>query len=194
MGEELLPQLRDPFRVTPVIPLFFAGSITIVLVSLWRSAALRQVLAAVPVPVVHAVQAYRIIGVVFVVLLSQGRLPAHFAAPAGWGDITVGLTAPLVALLLARRTRGARALAVSWNAFGLVDLAVAVGMGTGWLAPLLAPHLGPRVPAAAAMGAFPMVLVPAFTVPLSLLLHLAALRGLASRGSAAPLRYQLAPS
>lgn len=106
------------------------------------------------------------------------RLPAHFALPAGWGDILVGLTAPLVALGLARGIRGGRTLAISWNVFGLLDLAVAVGMGTGFLAPLLAPDLGPRVPPALAMGVFPMILVPLFAVPMSVLLHLLALRGL----------------
>jgi hypothetical protein len=48
-------------------------------------------------------------------------------------------------------------------------------MGTGFLAPFLAPELGPRVPPAAAMGVFPLVLVPAFAVPVSVLLHLLAL-------------------
>jgi hypothetical protein len=48
-------------------------------------------------------------------------------------------------------------------------------MGTGLLALYLAPELGPRIPPAAAMGVYPMILVPVFAVPLSLLLHLTAL-------------------
>jgi hypothetical protein len=48
-------------------------------------------------------------------------------------------------------------------------------MGTGFLAPFLAPGLGSPVPPAAAMGVFPMVLVPTFAVPVSVLLHLLAL-------------------
>jgi hypothetical protein len=51
-------------------------------------------------------------------------------------------------------------------------------MGTGFLAPVLAPDLGARVPAAAAMGVFPMILVPTFAVPVSVLLHVLALGGL----------------
>ena len=85
------------------------------------------------------------------------------------------LRRPLVALAVARRSRGSRALAVSWNVVGLIDLVVAVGMGTGLLAPLLAPELGTRVPPAAVMGVFPMILVPTFAVPVSVLLHLLAL-------------------
>ena len=40
-----------------------------------------------------------------------------------------------------------------------------------WLAPLLAPHIGAQVPPAAAMGVFPLLLVPTFAVPLGVMLH-----------------------
>ncbi len=176
---------RNPFYVTPLIPLLDAAPITIALLALWRSSSLRRVVAAIPLPTLHGVQVYRAIGVVFLVLLAQGQLPARLALPAGWGDITVGLAAPLVALALARGVRGARTLATSWNVFGLFDLFIAVGMGTGFLATLLA---GSRVPSAAAMGVFPMILVPTFAVPVSVLLHLAGL----ARLSRAP-AYREAP-
>ncbi len=166
---------RNPFYITPLIPILDAAPITIALLALWRSSSLRRVIAAVPLAALHGVQVYRAIGVVFLILLAQGQLPAHFALPAGWGDITVGLAAPLVALALARGARGARPLAVSWNVLGLLDLFVAVGMGTGLLAPFM---LGARLPAASAMGTFPMILVPTFAVPVSVLLHLLALAGL----------------
>lgn len=165
---------RDPFSLTPSIPWFVIGPVSIALLAILLSPALRRVLAAVSVPAVIGVQLYRVIGVVFVILLAQGQLPAHFALPAGWGDIVVGLTAPLVALALARGVRGGRTLAVGWNVFGLVDLALAVGMGTGFLVPFLVPELGPRVAPAPAMGVFPMILVPTFAVPVSVLLHLIA--------------------
>ena len=166
------------FYLPPLIPLFSAGSLVAVGFSFWRSPALRSVLAAVPLPALHALQVWRILGIAFVVLLAQGQLPAHFALPAGWGDVFIGLTAPFVALALARRIHRARVVAVAWNAFGLLDLVVAVGMGTGVLASLLAPDLAPRVPPAAAMGMLPMILVPTFAVPMSGLLHVLALGGL----------------
>jgi hypothetical protein len=169
---------HGPFYIPIQIPLFVGGSLTAAAVSIWRSPSLRRALAAVTLPALHALQVWRVLGVIFVLLLAQGQLPAHFALPAGWGDIFVGVTAPLVALALARRLRGARAFALSWNAFGLLDLLVAVGMGTGVLAPLLVPGLGGRVPPATAMGMLPMFLVPAFAVPMSTLFHLLALGGL----------------
>jgi hypothetical protein len=78
----------------------------------------------------------------------------------------------LLALALARGAAGSRALAVGWNVVGLLDLVVAVGMATGYLAPLLAPRLGAQVPPAPAMGVFPLILVPTFAVPVSIMLHL----------------------
>jgi hypothetical protein len=171
LGRLLTP---DPRSLPLVIP--FAGvAIAAVFLALWRSASLRWTLAAAPLPALVGVQFYRVLGVVFLILLAQGQLPAHFALPAGWGDIAVGLAAPLVALALARRARGSRALGITWNLFGLVDLAVAVGMGSGLLVPLLAPGLGPNPPQAVAMRLFPMILVPGFAVPVSVVLHLLAL-------------------
>lgn len=166
---------RDQFYLTPLIPLFVLVPFTLTFLAVWLFPALRRVLAATSLPAVIGVQLYRTIGVVFLILLALGQIPAHFALPAGWGDIAIGLTAPLVALAVARNARGGRGLAVSWNVLGLLDLVVAVGMGTGWLAPFLAPELGARVPPTAAMGVYPMILVPTFAVPVSVLLHLLAL-------------------
>jgi hypothetical protein len=161
----------DPFRITPLIPLLDVASVAGALFAVWRSPSLRRVLAGVPLAAWHALQAWRVLGVVFVILYTRGQLPAHFALPAGWGDIFVGLTAPLLALALARGVRGATPIAISWNVFGLLDLVVAVGMGTGLLAPLLVPDLGPRMPPVPAMGVYPLILVPAFAVPASVLVH-----------------------
>jgi len=166
---------EDPFRLTPLIPLFTGAAFTTVLLALRLSPSLRRVLAAASLPAMIGVQLYRTIGVLFLILLALGQLPAHFALPAGWGDVAIGITGPLVALALVRGLPGAAGLAVSWNVVGLLDLVVAVGMGTGFLAPFLVPELGSRVPPAAAMGVFPLILVPTFAVPVSVLLHLLAL-------------------
>ena len=167
--------VRDPYSLTPLVPLFGIGPIIVALLIITLSPAVRRVIAAASLPMIIGVQVYRVIGVVFVILLAQGQLPAHFALPAGWGDVVVGLSAPLVALALARGGWRARTLAAGWNVFGLLDLVVAVGMGSGYLAPFLASDLGPRVAPAPAMGVFPLILVPTFAVPVSVLLHLIAL-------------------
>jgi hypothetical protein len=165
---------RDPYTLTPLIPAFALGGIGIALALIRLSPALRRSLAQASLPALVGVQLYRVLGLEFVILTGLGQLPARFGVPAGWGDVAVGLAAPVVALALARGTRHARSLGIAWNALGLLDLVVAVGMGTGML-PLLT---GERVPAAAAMGVYPLILVPTFAVPVAVLLHLVALRRL----------------
>lgn len=180
--------------VGPVPPVIFLAAIAagFVVVVIAFSPAFRRTLAAASLPAIIGVQVYRVIGAVFVILLSLGQLPAHFARPAGWGDIAVGFAAPVVAFALLRGVSGSRTLAVAWNLFGLLDLVVAVGMGSGLLVPLLLPGHGPVAPAVA-LQQFPLVVVPAFAVPVSVLLHFLALNGLwhsarVSSGVMAPAR------
>jgi hypothetical protein len=165
---------RDRFYLSPLFPLFalIPPALGALALALWPT--LRRTIAAVPLPALVGIQLYRIVGVVFLILLAQGQLPGHFALPAGWGDVVIGLAAPLVALALLRGIPNARGLAAGWNLLGLLDLAVAVGMGTGYLAPLLTDAVG-RLPPAGAMGVFPLILVPTFAVPVSVVLHLLAL-------------------
>jgi len=97
------------------------------------------------------------------------------------------LLAPIVALGYARRQRGAERRVLAWNVFGLLDLVVAVAMGfltspsPFQLLSLDAPNQ--------LITAFPLVTVPVFAVPLSVLLHLASLaklRAASSRGALPP--------
>lgn len=123
-------------------------------------------------PSLVALQSWRVVGVVFLVLLSQGQLPALFALPAGLGDIAAGLAAPFVARRLHKP--GGRSAAVIWNVFGLLDLIVALGLGaTTNVGPVQIFHTNPS---AVVLTEFPMALVPTFLVPLSMLLHILSLR------------------
>ena len=165
---------QDPYTLTLLIPAFAAGGIGLALALIGVSPALRRSLDEASLPALVGIQVYRVLGLEFVILTGLGQLPARFGLPAGWGDVAVGLAAPVVALALARGIRHARTLGIGWNVLGLLDLVVAFGMGTGLL-PLLA---GERLPAAGAMGVYPLILVPTFAVPVAVLLHLIALRRL----------------
>jgi hypothetical protein len=173
---------QNRFALPLSIPLFNLLPLAAIVAALWLSPTARRIVGAAPLAALIGVQFYRVLGAVFLVLLGLGQLPAHFALPAGWGDIAVGLAAPLVALAVSRRAPGARALALGWNVVGLLDLVVAFGMGTGLLAPYLAPELGTHVPPAAALGIYPLILVPTFAVPLSVALHLVTLGRLRRAG------------
>jgi hypothetical protein len=56
---------------------------------------LRRAAEAASLPALIGVQVYRVLGVLFVILLTLGQLPAHIAKPAGWGDIFIGITGPI---------------------------------------------------------------------------------------------------
>jgi hypothetical protein len=123
---------------------------------------------------------------VFLALYKHGLLPGAFAWPAGLGDIAIGVTAPWVALALVRRPGFATSrVFIAWNLFGILDLVLAVG--TGGLHSALASAgevtTGP-------MAELPLVLIPAYLVPLFIMLHLAALlqarRGASSAAQGSP--------
>lgn len=173
-------------------PLFGGGSLLLVLGALLLSDTWRRTVAAIPVERLVGTQVFRLIGLIFIPLWAIGTLPAHFALPAGWGDVAVGLTAPLAALVLARRARGARSIALVWNTLGLIDLLAAVGLGTGYLLLVLRP--GTTLATAGAMTAYPLVLIPTFAVPLGIILHLLTFRALARRNEATRGTVPLSPN
>ena len=75
------------------------------------------------------VQLYRALGVIFLILYGTGKLPGAFAWPAGFGDVLVGVLAPVVAVAYARAPHKNADLVSAWNLFGLADLVVAVTAG-----------------------------------------------------------------
>jgi hypothetical protein len=140
---------------------------------IWRSPAVARILDAVPQSWIVSVQVYRALGVVFLILYATGKLPGLFAWPAGVGDILVGVLAPVVGLSYARHPHQNGDLVSAWNLFGIGDLAVAVGTGFLSAPSLLQPFL--VEPPNELITQFPLVLIPVFLVPLSILLHVASL-------------------
>ena len=117
-----------------------------------------------------ALQGWRVLGGAFLFIYAFGLLPGFFAWPAGLGDVAVGIGAPFSALALARgklRITSNRFLTV--HAAGLLDFIVAVGSGI--IARNQIPGLVEGV-TSSAMGELPLVLVPAFAVPVFVILHL----------------------
>jgi hypothetical protein len=138
-----------------------------------RSSTLARVLDAVPQHWLIGVQSYRALGIIFLILYGAGKLPGLFAWPAGLGDVLVGVLAPVVALAYARGPRENGDLVLAWNIFGIIDLIVAVTIGfTTSPSPLqlFAFDLPNEL-----ISAFPLVLIPTYLVPVSVLLHLASL-------------------
>jgi len=146
------------------------------IVLFWRWGTLRRAVEAVPLQWIVTVQLYRVLGMIFLVLYAAGRMPGAFAWPAGVGDVTVGLLAPAVGLAYAHGSRRAAGLVRAWNLLGIVDLIVALTMGF-LTSPSPLQKLAFDTPNEL-ISAFPLVMVPVFLVPLSILLHLAVVRKL----------------
>jgi hypothetical protein len=120
---------------------------------------------------------WRLVGLVFLLLMVNGQMPALWAWPAGIGDVIVGVTAPWVAARL--DTSQGRRNAIIFNLFGMADLVVAVGLGV---------MTGPGVaqvfhttPTSELVTRFPLALVPTFLVPLAFVLHVVSLSQLLGR-------------
>jgi hypothetical protein len=163
----------------PLIPIAIFLPVLLFVPILLRSARIGEILDATPPSWLVGLQLYRVFGAVFLVAWAQGRLAAIFALPAGIGDVTTGLLAHPAAYYLAAGGRGGRAAAIGWNLFGLIDFAIAVGIGI-----LSSPAIQLIVPDRPSIGAgtYPLVLIPTFAVPSSIILHALSLRQLTRIG------------
>jgi len=164
----------------PKLPLAIFLPVILFTPPLLLSKRVGELLDAMPETWLVGLQVYRVFGAAFLVGWAQGIVPGIFGLPAGIGDVSTGLMALPAALALAAGAGGARRGAIAWNIFGLVDFAVAVGIGLA-IAPgpfqLIHTSIVNTV-----TGSYPGVMVPAFIVPSSILLHALSLRQLRRRG------------
>lgn len=165
------------FAKNPLVAPWLAIGFLILFEFLRRVYNSKKVLSIVSLMPMHwliGIQFYRIVGVVFLVLYSQGVLPAAFAFSAGIGDIIVGISAPVVALLYYLKKPYAKKLAIAWNIVGILDLIVALSVGfLGFSKPV---QFIPLTPSTEPISLFPLVMVPLFVVPLALLMHFLGLK------------------
>ncbi len=104
---------------------------------------------------------------------AYGVLPGRFAWPAGLGDMAIGLTAPWIVLALVRRPSFvASRLFVIGNLPGILDLVAAVG-NAALIQNQATVAVGEAT--AAPMAQLPLLLIPAYLVPLFIMLHVTAL-------------------
>jgi hypothetical protein len=157
----------------PLLPVATVAPVLVGALLIRHSNAVWRVVEAVPQQWLVGVQLWRVIGAVFVVLWAGGSLPGAFALPAGLGDLATGLLAPVAALVWVRSRASGAAAVRWWNLLGMADLLVAFVTGVA-TTPRLAPLLGIDLPNTL-IDRFPLVLIPAFAVPLAAVLHLASL-------------------
>lgn len=160
-------------RKVPTIQYGLLIPIVVGVLLYWKWPLLRRALAVIPNEWIVGVQFYRTLGVIFLVLYAVKGLSGLFALPAGLGDVSVGLLAPLVATAYARSSHRGSGRVLLWNLFGIADLVVAVTLGflTSPSPLQLASFDRPSV----LITIFPLSLIPVYMVPLSILLHFASL-------------------
>ena len=159
------PPLGIAIGVGAPLLLFFAW--------LRLSQSFRDFVLSLDLRLIAGIQAWRWAGLGFLSLYAHNVLPGIFALPAGLGDMAIGFTAPWIILSLVRRPDFAASAAfIRWNVLGILDLVVALTIGT------LTAALSTGAPGeitTAPMATLPLLVIPAFLVPLFLMLHTAAL-------------------
>lgn len=159
-----------------ILPFIAVGFVTLFfwIRFLYNLPFLQNIASSIPVHWLVGVQVFRVMGIGFLSFHALGLIPGEFALPTGWGDVFVGLTAIPVAILLWMKKAFAKQLAIWWNYLGIVDLALALTLGiTTFPRPI---QVLPTQPDNLLIALYPLVMVPLFAVPLSLLIHLFTLR------------------
>ena len=173
---------RPGNNTPPLVPLAIFLPVIVGAPILVRAKRSGEVLDAMPASWLVGLQVYRVLGGIFLVGWARGVIPGIFALPAGIGDVTTGLLAlPVAYLLVSRNGDGVRP-AIAWNIFGLLDFTIAIGIGLA-TAPGPLQVIVPSIPNTG-VGLYPAVLIPAFAVPSSILLHVLSLRQLRRRRAA----------
>lgn len=161
----------------PLLGAVILGSAFLGNILLATSETATQILKSLPLHFFATVQIYRTIGIVFLMMQSDGLLSAYFASSTGWGDIFVGVTAPIVGLLLWKDAYRYRFVGLAWCIIGILDLLLVLYKGINSApGPLQTTSLDlPTV----AIGYFPFPVIPLLVVPISLILHVQMMRKLA---------------
>jgi len=160
---------------SPPLPIFLglATPLALFFVAYFGWSAFREFVLNADLRLVTAIQGWRWAGLCFLFLHAHGVLPGLFAFPAGLGDMAIGVTAPWILLALIRdKSFVTSRRYVIWNLLGILDLTVAVSMGvicSGFIRGLT------LTVTTSAMGQLPLVLIPAYLVPLFIMLHFTAL-------------------
>ena len=131
----------------------------------------RDFVLALDLRTVTALQAWRVIGGMFLALYAFGQLPGLFAWPAGAGDVAIGLAAVYVLHRLVNDAKFAATRGfVVFNLLGLLDFVGAFTAGTLAADPALVGEV-----TTAPLVVLPLGLIPGFLVPAFTILHIIAL-------------------
>jgi hypothetical protein len=154
-------------RPFPVIGIFVgAPLLAAAIAACWPAA--RQAMLSLPLSLMVGLNIGRVFAFLFLMLAAEGRLSGPFPYSAAWGDIITGVAA-LPLLWLARTPDRHTAVLHLWNAFGMLDLVLAIGFGVTSAANSPLQIFG--APGSQAMQYPPWSFVPTVLVPFWMILH-----------------------
>ena len=169
LGVLASPSVAPPRVVLILVPVLLGVAF------LACSGAGRDLALSFPLSLLIGAQVFRVIVELFIhQFWSVGLLPKMLTYEGANFDIVAGLSAPVVAWLIASMRLSSR-LALAWNVFGLVLLANIVVRAILTTPALQA--LVTEVPNRA-LGTFPFTFIPGLMAPLALTLHVLAIRAL----------------
>lgn len=150
--------VMGPFVVAPLLAAIIATA--------WPAA--RQAMLSLPLSLLVGLNIGRVFAFLFLLLAAEGRLSGPFPYSAAWGDIITGAVA-LPPLWFVRDSARHAATFHLWNAFGMLDLIAAIGLG-------VMSAEGSRLqvfpaPGSEAMQHLPWSFVPTVLVPLWMIMH-----------------------
>ncbi|MBG6145275.1 membrane protease YdiL (CAAX protease family) [Labrenzia sp. EL_142] len=164
----LLMPPQTPTGIPYVLIFLFGGAGLLVLLGSATHAG-RRIAESADQREMIAFQVPRVMGFVFLVGWAFGEIPWQFALPAGVGDIWVGIAGWQAFKALEQGRANANALVWRANIIGLADFAIAVLTGVltseGFLHVMALEE--PNI-----INNFPLVLFPAFFVPIFLAAHI----------------------
>jgi hypothetical protein len=105
----------------------------------------------------------RFVGFYFLWLASLGVLARNFAVPAGWGDVIIAAWAAALLAIRDWRSREMRLAVLLWNAFGLFDILLVMGLASRQAA------IDPGF--RNGFASLPLSLLPSFIVPIVIATH-----------------------
>ena len=150
-----------PFPIPQVI-LFGLVIAQLVLFNVFKG--LKNWIAELNIKYLIAVHLTRFVGVYFLFLYSQGKLPYDFAVKGGIGDIFIATAAVLILVFISNTNELREKIYLIWNTFGLVDIIFVV---------FTAVQIGIHNPGAIEnLLRLPLSLLPTFLVPIIIFTHI----------------------
>jgi len=154
----------------PIIGLFVFVPILAAIALAVGSPAVRAALLALPMPLLVGLNIMRVFAFFFLWLAAVDRLGGPFPYSAALGDIITGVFAVPAIWLAARASVGGDRRLALWNAFGILDLVVAIALGitsaNGSVLQVIHADAGSE-----AMQSLPWSFVPTVLVPFYLIVH-----------------------